>query len=80
MGVARRCESYQMSSINPRALPNKEGANPLYTPKPQLINSYDDLTNNVKLPEYNRDKLTYICDLGEGHFGLVIRAEAEGMV
>ena len=80
MGVARGCESYQMSSIYPRALPNKEGANPLYTPKPQLINSYDDLTNNVKLPEYNRDKLTYICDLGEGHFGLVIRAEAEGMV
>ena len=79
MGVARGSESYQMSSVNGRALPYKESPNPLYTVQPQASSSYEDLTNNVKLPQYNRDKLTYICDLGEGHFGLVIRAEAEGM-
>ena len=55
--------------------------NPLYCKKPvlqdkDLMGEYQD----VKLPEYNRDKLVYICDLGEGHFGLVIRAEATGIV
>jgi receptor tyrosine kinase len=39
------------------------------------VGPLDEYTH-VKLPEYNRDKLIYICDLGEGHFGLVIRAEA----
>ena len=76
-GAGRGADSYYLSTVNPTV---RDTNNPLYCPKPALTGSYFDYTNNVKLPEYNREKLTYICDLGEGHFGLVIRAEAEGVV
>lgn len=55
--------------------------NPLYAKVP--LNSLDGCgqgLTDVPLPEYSRDKLVYICDLGEGHFGLVIRAEAKGII
>ena len=56
-------------------------SNPLYTRNTQLVRgAADEFLDVIKLPEYNRDKLVYICDLGEGHFGLVIRAEAYDIV
>lgn len=52
--------------------------NPLYAMNPltqQPVVDYD----GVKLPEFPRDKLFYIKDLGQGHFGVVVQAEAVGL-
>ncbi len=57
----------------------KDGANPLYTANPlKSKNSVD--YDGVKLPEFPRDGIVYIRDLGQGHFGLVVAAEAKGIL
>lgn len=54
----------------------KESANPLYALNPLAMQEpveYD----GVKLPEYPRDNIFYIRDLGQGQFGLVVQAEVK---
>ena len=49
--------------------------NPLYARNPlkqQQSMEYDGL----KLPEFPRERIFYIRDLGQGHFGVVVQAEA----
>ena len=65
----------------PMKIQGPTAGNPLYSKKPQFLGeTVLDEYFDVKLPEFPRDRLTYICDLGEGHFGSVIRAEAVGIV
>ncbi len=48
--------------------------NPLYAVNPlnqQQPVEYD----GIKLPEFSRDSIFYIKDLGQGHFGVVVQAE-----
>ena len=54
----------------------KESANPLYALNPLAMQGpveYD----GVKLPEYPRDNIFYIRDLGQGQFGVVVQAEVK---
>lgn len=58
---------------------SKTGVNPLYARNPLPLMEpleYD----GVKLPEFSRQKIIYIRDLGQGHFGLVVQAEAQYIV
>ena len=34
----------------------------------------------IELPQFPRDDIVYIRDLGQGHFGLVVQAEARGII
>ena len=56
--------------------------NPLYsTNQTRASTEFDALEYEAsKLPTYPRDNLTYICDLGQGNFGVVVRAEATGII
>ena len=57
----------------------KESTNPLYARNPLVLQEpvqYD----GVKLPEYPRDSIFYIRDLGQGQFGVVVQAEAKNIV
>ena len=51
--------------------------NPLYAVNPLTQDSteYDGL----KLPEFPRENIFYVKDLGQGHFGVVVQAEAIGI-
>ena len=51
------------------------GGNPLYARNP-LADQQPVEYDGVKLPEYPREKIVYIRDLGQGHFGVVVQAEA----
>ena len=63
--------------LNPDMKQHQAYPNPLYSKKCEFMNTdeYDEY-QDTPLPQYDREKLVYICDLGEGHFGMVIRAEA----
>ena len=50
--------------------------NPLYTRNPLLQQQQSLEYEGVKLPEYPRSNIMYIRDLGQGHFGVVVQAEA----
>jgi serine/threonine protein kinase len=52
------------------------GTNPLYTKKSNIIQQDQLEYDGVKLPEYPRSQIVYIRDLGQGHFGIVVQAEA----
>ena len=57
----------------------KESTNPLYARNPLVLQEpvqYD----GVRLPEYSRDSIVYIRDLGQGQFGVVVQAEAKNIV
>ena len=56
--------------------------NPLYALNPKSTSmEFNALEYEAsKLPRYPRDNLTYVCDLGQGHFGVVVRAEASGII
>ena len=56
--------------------------NPLYALNPKSTSmEFNALEYEAsKLPRYPRDSLTYVCDLGQGHFGVVVRAEASGII
>lgn len=55
-----------------------KGANPLYAVNP--LKSQNAIDAGVKLPEFPRADIVYIRDLGQGHFGLVVLADAKGIV
>ena len=55
---------------------NVSGTNPLYTRNSQLFQEKQLEYDGVKLPEYPRSQIMYIRDLGQGHFGVVVQAEA----
>ena len=50
--------------------------NPLYAKKYQMFQPNQLEYDGVKLPEYPRSQIVYIRDLGQGHFGIVVQAEA----
>ena len=52
------------------------GTNPLYTRNSQIFQQKQLEYDGVKLPEYPRSQIMYIRDLGQGHFGVVVQAEA----
>lgn len=55
--------------------------NPLYMRNPAGSKVMDEFDLEMKqLKSYPRDNLIYVCDLGQGHFGIVIRAEASEIV
>ena len=54
-----------------------DGMNPLYC---KNIYSKDIGLQGTPLPEVDRDKVRYEGDLGQGHFGLVVKATAIGIV
>ena len=62
---------------------NKAGevsnTNPLFTVNPMLDVKPTMGFEGLKLPEFPRDRIMYICDLGQGHFGVVVQAEAIGI-
>jgi len=39
-----------------------------------------DFTDGVELPKYPRNNIVYISDLGQGNFGVVIKAEAKNII
>ena len=39
-----------------------------------------DFTDGVELPKYPRNNIFYISDLGQGNFGVVIKAEAKNII
>ena len=39
-----------------------------------------ELTNNLDLPNFPRKNIVYISDLGQGNFGVVIKAEAKDII
>ena len=51
------------------------GTNPLYTRTPHIQQTQLEY-DGVKLPEYPRSQIIYVRDLGQGHFGVVVQAEA----
>lgn len=51
--------------------------NPLYAINPLIQQSVE--YDGVKLPEYPRENIFYIKDLGQGHFGVVVQAEVKGI-
>ena len=57
----------------------KESANPLYARNP-LVHQGPVEYDGVKLPEYPRDGIFYIGDLGQGQFGVVVQAEATNII
>ena len=72
--------SVNVKTIGMQPLDQKPAAvNPLYTPNPlsqQQPLEYD----GIKLPEYARENIVYIRDLGQGHFGVVVQAQAMGII
>ena len=54
---------------------NVSGTNPLYT-RNSLLQQNQLEYDGVKLPEYPRSQIIYVRDLGQGHFGVVVQAEA----
>ena len=54
-----------------------DGMNPLYC---KNTGSKDIGLDGTTLPEVDRDKVRYEGDLGQGHFGLVVKATAIGVV
>ena len=54
-----------------------DGMNPLYC---KNVGVRDIGLDGAVLPEINRDKVLYQGDLGQGHFGLVVKANAVGIV
>ena len=59
---------------------DSSGGNPLYARSAELQQQQQQLEyDGVKLPEYPRSKIIYIRDLGQGHFGVVVQAEAAGI-
>ena len=51
-------------------------SNPLYTRNSDIQKQQSLEYDGVKLPEYPRSQIMYIRDLGQGHFGVVVQAEA----
>ena len=54
-------------------------SNPLYTRNSQLHPEQSLEYEGVKLPEYPRSNIIYVRDLGQGHFGVVVQAEARNI-
>ena len=53
----------------------------VYSKNPKLVDSKElEEFLDPSLPLIDRAKLVYVCDLGEGHFGTVMMAEAPGLV
>ena len=54
--------------------------NPLYTVSPTLATDYQQPMeyDGIKLPEFPRENIVYIKDLGQGQFGEVVQAEVSG--
>ncbi len=50
---------------------------PLYATNPLAIGEASLEYDGVKLPEISREMIVYTRDLGQGHFGVVVQAEAE---
>lgn len=81
----QRSKAAMISSSNGlvqlKELKTTSQVNPLYTKNPKLGSmEFNALEYEAsKLIRYPKDCLTYICDLGEGHFGVVIKAEASGI-
>ena len=74
----RYVPNVQMVSMYPTDHKDIGDLNPLYVRNPLTTETpieYD----GVKLPEYPRDNIVYSCDLGQGHFGVVVQAEARGI-
>ena len=57
----------------------KGGPNPLYAINPLPMQEHVEY-DGVQLPEYPRENIIYIRDLGQGHFGVVVQAEAREII
>ena len=65
--------------VDMKNLQGTSGSNPLYTINPlppQEPFGYD----SINLPQYPRENIVYIRDLGQGHFGVVVQAEAKDII
>ena len=57
---------------------NADNMNPAYIPHSDI--NVSSMTDGVNLPSYPRNNIVYISDLGQGNFGVVIKAEAQGII
>ena len=55
-----------------------DSVNPSYVRQTDI--NIADFTDGVELPKYPRNNIVYISDLGQGNFGVVIKAEAKNII
>lgn len=71
--------SHPIMPLNLKYSDAKGSPNPLYALSPLPLQEHIEY-DGVQLPEYPRESIIYIRDLGQGHFGMVVQAEARGIV
>lgn len=74
----RYVQNVQMTSMYSSDHKDIGDLNPLYARNPLTTETSIEY-DGVKLPEYPRDNIVYNRDLGQGHFGVVVQAEARGI-